>query len=76
MSREESRPILDELLDWCTRPECVYTHRWSVGDLVMWDNRCTLHRGRPWKAEAESRVMSRTTVIDTGYDGEPRVASA
>lgn len=71
MTPEESRPILDELLDWCTQPERVYTHRWSVGDLVMWDNRCTLHRGRPWDAMSERRVMTRTTVIDVGYDGEP-----
>jgi alpha-ketoglutarate-dependent 2,4-dichlorophenoxyacetate dioxygenase len=70
MTRDESRPLLDELLDWCTRPECVYTHRWSVGDLVMWDNRCTLHRGRPWDAQSERRVMTRTTVIDAGYGEE------
>ena len=70
MTREESRPLLDELLDWCTRPECVYTHQWTVGDLVMWDNRCTLHRGRPWNATTERRIMSRTTVIDIGYDEE------
>ena len=31
-----------------TAPELVYTHRWRLGDLVMWDNRCMLHRGRPW----------------------------
>ena len=70
MTRDESRPLLDDLLDWCTRPECVYTHRWSVGDLVMWDNRCTLHRGRPWDARSERRVMTRTTVIDAGYGEE------
>ena len=70
MTRDESRPLLDELLDWCTQPERVYTHQWSVGDLVMWDNRCTLHRGRPWDAQRERRVMTRTTVIDAGYDEE------
>lgn len=74
MTRGESRPLLDELLEWCTRPEYVYTHGWSVGDLVMWDNRCTLHRGRPWDAGSERRVMARTTVIDTGYDEEPGIA--
>jgi alpha-ketoglutarate-dependent 2,4-dichlorophenoxyacetate dioxygenase len=71
MSREQSRPLLDELLDYCTRPGCVYTHRWRPGDLVMWDNRCTMHRGRPWNARSEARTMARTTVIDTGYDQEP-----
>ena len=39
----------------------------------MWDNRCTMHRGRPWDAAAQRRIMARTTVIDTGYDHEPEV---
>lgn len=75
MTPGESRPLLDELLDWCTRPEHVYTHRWTVGDLVMWDNRCMLHRGRPWDTRSERRVMTRTTVIDAGYDEEMAGAS-
>lgn len=73
MTREASRSLLDELLGWCTRPEYVYTHRWTVGDLVMWDNRCTLHRGRPWNASNEPRTMTRTTVIDVGYEREPGI---
>jgi len=72
-TRDASRPLLDELLDWCTRPDRVYTHAWTIGDLVMWDNRCTLHRGRPWDESRERRVMTRTTVIDVGYDDEPGV---
>jgi alpha-ketoglutarate-dependent 2,4-dichlorophenoxyacetate dioxygenase len=68
-----SRRMLDGLLEWCTRPECVYTHRWTPGDLVMWDNRATMHRGCPWDATTQRRVMARTTVIDTGYDDEPVV---
>lgn len=70
----ESRRLLDELLDWCTRVDSVYSHRWSVGDLVMWDNRCTLHRGCKWDAHHERRVMLRTTVIDVGYEDEPGIA--
>jgi len=73
MTVNDSRVLLDELLQWCTRPECIYTHRWAPGDLVMWDNRATMHRGRPWNAAAERRVMTRTTVIDTHYDDEPEV---
>jgi alpha-ketoglutarate-dependent 2,4-dichlorophenoxyacetate dioxygenase len=75
MTPEASRPLLDGLLDWCTRPTCVYTHEWRVGDLVMWDNRCTLHRGRPWNATSDRRIMKRTTVIDVGYDDEPEIKS-
>ena len=73
---EQSRPLLDELLDWCTQPEFIYTHRWTPGDLVMWDNRCTMHRGRPFDAAHERRVMARTTVIDEGYDHEPGIRAA
>lgn len=47
MDPGESRRLLDDLLAGTTRPECVYQHRWRQWDLVMWDNRCVLHRGRP-----------------------------
>ena len=75
MDDAAGRALLDELLRWCTQPQYRYLHRWTPGDLVMWDNRATLHRGRPWNAAAERRVMWRTTVIDTGYDDEPGVRS-
>ena len=48
MPTSEARALLRELREAATRSELVYTHRWRVGDLVMWDNRCMLHRGRPW----------------------------
>ena len=62
----EGRALLTELLDLATRPEFVYQHRWRVGDLVMWDNRCVLHRGRPWGESRYRRVMHRTTVAGEG----------
>ena len=46
--------------------ELVNTHRWAVGDLVMWDNRCALHRGRPWNESRYRHVMHRTTVAGDG----------
>jgi len=58
---EQSRPLLDELLDWCTRPECIYTHHWTAGDLVMWDNRCLLHFAVHDHAD-EPRVIHRLQV--------------
>ena len=73
MDDAAGRALLDELLRWCTQPQYRYLHRWTPGDLVMWDNRATLHRGRPWNAARDRRVMARTTVIDTGYDDEPAV---
>jgi alpha-ketoglutarate-dependent 2,4-dichlorophenoxyacetate dioxygenase len=60
----ESRMFLQDLLEHATQRERVYTHRWQVGDLVMWDNRSTLHRGRRFDV-AERRELRRTTVNDT-----------
>jgi alpha-ketoglutarate-dependent 2,4-dichlorophenoxyacetate dioxygenase len=62
----EARALLRELRETATRAELVYTHRWRVGDLVMWDNRCMLHRGRPWDESRYRRVMHRTTVAGAG----------
>ncbi len=75
MSYGESRALLDELLAHATRPECVYHHRWQPWDLVMWDNRCVLHRGRPWDAARHRRVMRRTTVAGDGPTAEPPFAT-
>jgi len=66
MQTDEARTLLRELLELATRPELVYTHRWRPGDLVMWDNRCVLHRGRPWDENKYRRVMHRTTVAGDG----------
>ena len=59
---EEGRALLTELQEFATQPEFVYQHKWRRGDLVMWDNRCVLHRGRPFDAARHRRVMRRTTV--------------
>lgn len=66
MPTAEARALLRELRETATRPDRVYTHRWRVGDLVMWDNRCMLHRGRPWDESRYRRVMHRTTVAGAG----------
>jgi alpha-ketoglutarate-dependent 2,4-dichlorophenoxyacetate dioxygenase len=71
MSTAEARTLLRELLEAATRPERVYTHRWQPGDLVMWDNRCVLHRGRPWDESRYRRIMHRTTVAGDGPTAEP-----
>jgi alpha-ketoglutarate-dependent 2,4-dichlorophenoxyacetate dioxygenase len=72
---EESRRLLDELLAHATRPEFVLQHRWKQWDLVMWDNRCILHRGRPWDASQHARVMRRTTIAGEGPTAEPPFAT-
>jgi alpha-ketoglutarate-dependent 2,4-dichlorophenoxyacetate dioxygenase len=62
----EARAFLRDLNEVATQREFVYSHRWRVGDLVMWDNRCILHRGRPWNENLYRRVMHRTTVAGQG----------
>ena len=59
----ESRMYLQDLLEHATQREFVYRHEWQVGDLVMWDNRSTLHRGRRYDV-AERRELRRTTIED------------
>ena len=63
---DEARALIRDLLERATAPDRVYTHRWRPGDLVMWDNRCVLHRGRPWDESRYRRVMHRTTVAGAG----------
>ncbi|MEJ7688488.1 MAG: TauD/TfdA family dioxygenase [Variovorax sp.] len=60
----ESRMYLMDLLEHATQRERVYAHQWEVGDLVIWDNRSTLHRGRRYDI-AERRELRRTTINDT-----------
>src|SRR5215813_2189514 len=60
---EEGRALIEELVAFATQPQFVYQHCWTVGDLVMWDNRCTMHRGRPYD-DTQRRVLHRTTVSD------------
>lgn len=61
---DEGRKLLEDLVDFATERRFVYRHRWRVGDLVMWDNRCTMHRGLPFDDTKYQRDMRRTTVSD------------
>ena len=77
MPLPEGMMLLHDLIEHATQRQFVYTHRWRVGDLVMWDNRCTLHRGRPYDM-AEVRDLHRTTVSDMANDkrGVARASAA
>ena len=66
---ETSRELLETLCDEACRPPRVFAHRWKAGDLVMWDNRCVLHRGRPYPPD-QPRQMRRTTVAGDLADNE------
>ncbi|WP_280436538.1 TauD/TfdA dioxygenase family protein [Nocardia carnea] len=61
MDPDSSRELLDELLEWSTQERFRYTHEWSVGDLVIWDNTGMLHRALPYDPASE-RTMHRTTI--------------
>jgi alpha-ketoglutarate-dependent 2,4-dichlorophenoxyacetate dioxygenase len=67
----EARAFLRDLVEHATQREFVYSHRWRVNDLVMWDNRATMHRARPFPAH-EPRDMRRTTLMGDA----PTVAQA
>ncbi|MDP6391177.1 MAG: TauD/TfdA family dioxygenase [Alphaproteobacteria bacterium] len=66
MDIEEGRALIGELVEFATRPEYVFAHKWRPMDLVMWDNRCCMHRGRSWEKARYRRVMHRTTVAGIG----------
>lgn len=63
MPTPEARMLLHDLMEHATQRQFVYTHRWRVGDLVMWDDRCTMHRARDYDM-FYPRDMHRTTVSD------------
>ena len=62
LSVTEGRAFLKELLDHVTQPRFCYRHEWQEGDLIIWDNRCVLHRVTPYDNARYKRLMQRTTV--------------
>ena len=68
MEPAAGKKLIDELMEFATASGTSYLHQWRQGDVVMWDNRATMHRGRPWPAH-EARLMIRTTISATEADG-------
>ncbi|MFO1322383.1 MAG: TauD/TfdA family dioxygenase [Burkholderiales bacterium] len=62
--RPEAMMLIRELTEHATRPEFVYRHVWQLHDLVIWDNRCTMHRARPFEDRKYKRDMRRLTLED------------
>jgi alpha-ketoglutarate-dependent 2,4-dichlorophenoxyacetate dioxygenase len=62
MPVEEGRALLKELQAHVTQPQFSYRHAWQEGDLIVWDNRCVLHRATPYDSVRHKRLMQRTTV--------------
>jgi alpha-ketoglutarate-dependent taurine dioxygenase len=69
LAAAESEQLLDQLLDFACRPPRVLRHRWQPGDLAIWDNRCVLHRARPYDPGVP-RVMHHTRIA-----GDPATES-
>ncbi len=68
----EAQTLLDEAIGFCTRPEFVYSHEWEVGDVLIWDERAMLHRGRPWDY-SQPRTLKSICCSVTEADGLPAV---
>ncbi len=71
----EGGKLLCELMSHITRPEFLYVHEWTVGDLIVWDNRCLVHAATWFDVEKEGRLMWRTTVSGNpgaAYAGEKK----
>ena len=64
MPPEEGRALLRDLMEHATQPRFVHRHKWRVGDLLVWDNQQTMHRGTPFDDTKHPRDMRRTTVIE------------
>ncbi|MCM6774467.1 TauD/TfdA family dioxygenase [Nocardia sp. CDC159] len=63
MAPTESEPLLAQLLAHAISSKYVYTHQWDVGDLVIWDNRATMHTASPCDHKRHRRLLYRTTVM-------------
>ena len=61
----EAMALIRDLVEHATQRQFVFQHRWTVQDLVLWDNRCTMHRGRAYDDKAYPRDMRRVTLSDT-----------
>ena len=64
MTEQAGKALLAELMEFATQRQFVHTHRWRTNDVVMWDNRCTMHRGRPFDDQRWKRDAQRATVED------------
>ena len=65
---EASTRLIEEAIAFCTQPAYVYSHKWRIGDVLIWDERATLHRGRPWPYD-QPRALSSICSSATAADG-------
>ncbi|HKJ74824.1 MAG TPA: TauD/TfdA family dioxygenase [Alphaproteobacteria bacterium] len=65
---EEGRKFLDELYAFATQSQFIYSHKWQTGDMLIWDNRCTMHRGTPFPYFKYKRDLRATRMLESGPD--------
>ena len=75
MEPKAGEKLIEDLTAAATARGTTYEHKWRAGDVIMWDNRATMHRGRPWPGN-EPRYMVRTTISATAADGRRQRAPA
>ena len=63
LEENEGRVLLDDLTNHATQEKFVYHHKWEVDDILMWDNRCTMHAVLPYDSVNHRRIMHRTTLV-------------
>ena len=63
MPYDEGRELIDELNELAIHRDLTWEHRWTAGELIVWDNRCTMHRATPYDAATQGRVVRRCTVL-------------
>jgi alpha-ketoglutarate-dependent 2,4-dichlorophenoxyacetate dioxygenase len=68
MDEAESKGLIEELIAFATQPHFIYAHQWRAGDILVWDNRCTLHRGTAYDYRRYKRDMRRATINESGAD--------
>lgn len=72
----EALALLDKLYAFATQERFIYVHRWRQDDIVIWDNRCTLHRATPFESDRYERDMRRTTINEYGPETSADAAAA
>jgi alpha-ketoglutarate-dependent 2,4-dichlorophenoxyacetate dioxygenase len=68
MDPEEGYALIEELLAFACQPRFIYAHKWQQGDILIWDNRCALHRGTEYDYRKYKRDMRRANVNESGED--------
>jgi alpha-ketoglutarate-dependent 2,4-dichlorophenoxyacetate dioxygenase len=68
LGAEEGYALIEQLLAFAAQPRFIYAHAWRQGDILIWDNRCTVHRGTEYDYRKYKRDMRRANVNEHGED--------